>query len=33
VHLLVVSPYIAAFHPVNALLMFWWSIGVAKRAA
>ena len=33
VHALVISPYIAAFHPVNALVMFWWAIGTAKRAA
>ena len=33
VHALVISPFIAAFHPVNALLMFWWAIGTAKRAA
>jgi len=33
VHALVISPLIAAFHPVNALLMFWWAIGTAKRAA
>jgi hypothetical protein len=32
VHLRVVSPIISAFHPVNALLMFWWSTQVAKRA-
>jgi hypothetical protein len=32
VHALVISPLIAAFHPVNALLMFWWSIGTARRA-
>ena len=33
VHALVISPFIAAFHPVNALVMFWWAIGTAKRAA
>ncbi len=33
VHALVISPFIAAFHPVNALLMFWWAIGTAKRAS
>ena len=33
VHALVISPFIAAFHPVNALLMFWWAVGTAKRAA
>ena len=32
VHLRVVSPVISAFHPVNALVMFWWSTQVAKRA-
>jgi hypothetical protein len=32
VHALVISPFIAAFHPVNALLMFWWAVGTAKRA-
>ena len=33
VHALVISPFIAAFHPVNALVMFWWAVGTAKRAA
>ena len=33
VHALVISPFIAAFHPVNALLVFWWAVGTAKRAA
>ena len=33
VHALVISPFIAAFHPVNALLIFWWAVGTAKRAA
>jgi hypothetical protein len=33
VHALVISPFIAAFHPVNALLMFWWAVSTAKRAA
>ena len=33
VHALVISPFIAALHPVNALLMFWWAISAAKRAA
>jgi hypothetical protein len=32
VHALVISPFIAAFHPVNALVMFWWAIGTARRA-
>ncbi len=32
VHLVVVSPWIAALHPANALLMFWWAVGTAKRA-
>lgn len=30
VHLLVVSPWIAAFHPVNALLLFWAAFTVAR---
>jgi Family of unknown function (DUF6220) len=33
VHALVISPFIAAFHPVNALLVFWWAVGTANRAA
>jgi hypothetical protein len=33
VHALVISPFIAALHPVNALLVFWWAVGTAKRAA
>jgi hypothetical protein len=35
VHLLVVSPWIAAFHPVNALVLFWAAVTVARgsRAA
>jgi mercuric ion transport protein len=33
VHALVISPFIAAFHPVNALLVFWWAVGTARRAA
>ena len=33
VHALVISPYIAALHPVNALLVFWWAVGTAKRAS
>ena len=33
VHLLVVSPLIAAFHPVNALLLFWASLTVARGSA
>lgn len=32
VHALVISPFIAALHPVNALVMFWWAIGTARRA-
>jgi Family of unknown function (DUF6220) len=30
VHLLVVSPWIAAFHPVNALILFWAAFTVAR---
>ena len=33
VHALVISPFIASFHPVNALVMFWWAVSTAKRAA
>lgn len=30
VHLLVVSPWIAALHPANALLLFWAAFSVAR---
>ncbi len=33
VHLVVVSPWIAAFHPANALLLFWAAFSVARGSA
>ena len=30
-HISHVVPILGAFHPVNALVMFWYAIGVAKR--
>lgn len=33
VHLMVVSPWIAAFHPVNALVLFWAAVTVARGSA
>jgi hypothetical protein len=33
VHLVVVSPWIAAFHPANALLLFWAALTVARGSA
>ena len=33
VHLLVISPWIAAFHPANALVLFWAALTVARGSA
>jgi hypothetical protein len=33
VHLVVVSPWIAAFHPANALVLFWAAFTVARGSA
>lgn len=30
-HLSHVAPIVGAFHPVNALVMFWYAMGTAKR--